>query len=501
VASVGAHEVGHALGLGHTPVGGATMFPRTASGNPRPRTVHADDLAGVAGLYPSANWLDTTARVSGTVRDGGGQPVGGVHVVAQDDDGCVVGATLSGVDGSYLLEGLPDGPLELWAEPIDALTGPGLFTEANLPRYWRGRMSLDVLTSTPVAVTAQDGADVGRDLVALAGVPSWNVALVAGDDLSFGNRPVALIQGEKNVDVGVAAPAGQLPGDWADLSVSGSGVVVRSGRVTSLGGGAWDALVLTIDLDPDADTGLRSLVVDDGVERTVAVGHLEILEAPSLLDTDGDSILDVDERDLDTDSDGDVDWLDLDSDQDGIPDAVEAGDADTATPPRDSDSDGDPDCVDLDSDDDGLPDASEGTSDGDSDGWGAWRDADRDDGGEPDGSEVTWGRDPDSPGDDVTELPGEVPDGSTGAPVLVRWTPGGAEVSGAPASGADWHSAYRGDIGDLGVLPPVPIGCDLPVPAITDVAAPTAAYYLLTGSNWVGEGPAGAGRVLGPRCP
>ena len=44
---------------------------------------------------------------------------------------------------------------------------------------------------------------------------------------------------------------------------------------------------------------------------------------------------------------------DLDSDGDTVPDAVEAGDDDPETPPRDFDGDGDPDFIDPDSDDDG----------------------------------------------------------------------------------------------------------------------------------------------------
>jgi hypothetical protein len=97
-------------------------------------------------------------------------------------------------------------------------------------------------------------------------------------------------------------------------------------------------------------------------------------------DTDGDFLTDAQEgRDLGTDTDGDgtPDYLDGDSDGDGIPDAIEAGDTDLATPPRDSDGDGTPDFRDLDSDDNGIPDAMEST--GDVDGDGIWDGADLDD--------------------------------------------------------------------------------------------------------------------------
>jgi hypothetical protein len=81
-----------------------------------------------------------------------------------------------------------------------------------------------------------------------------------------------------------------------------------------------------------------------------------------LTDTDGDTIVDLDEDaalGTDTDGDGTPDFLDLDTDGDGYPDSREAGDDDPGTPPVDSDRDGIPDFRDLDSDSDGLSDAME----------------------------------------------------------------------------------------------------------------------------------------------
>ncbi|MFK7990729.1 MAG: hypothetical protein AB8I08_32210 [Sandaracinaceae bacterium] len=100
-------------------------------------------------------------------------------------------------------------------------------------------------------------------------------------------------------------------------------------------------------------------------------------------DTDGDGISDADEGAADrrdTDGDGTPDFEDSDSDNDGIPDSVEAGDADPASPPFDSDSDSTPDFIDDDSDDNGIPDGME--ADGDIDGDGVENRADLDDDGD-----------------------------------------------------------------------------------------------------------------------
>lgn len=122
--------------------------------------------------------------------------------------------------------------------------------------------------------------------------------------------------------------------------------------VEQVGGRSWDALRRAPARRAGVHVACAGLLV-----LAAACGGSDV--GPDD-DTDGDGILNRDEgwdTDLNTDGDGWEDWLDLDSDGDGIPDATEAGDADTATPSLDSDSDGTPDFLDTDSDGDGLDDS------------------------------------------------------------------------------------------------------------------------------------------------
>ena len=54
IEDVAAHEFGHALGLGHSTVGGATMYPSISACSSGARSLDADDIAGVVSLYPPA---------------------------------------------------------------------------------------------------------------------------------------------------------------------------------------------------------------------------------------------------------------------------------------------------------------------------------------------------------------------------------------------------------------------------------------------------------------
>ncbi len=53
IEDVATHEFGHALGLGHSTVVGATMYPSISTCSQQSRTLDPDDIAAVLSLYPS----------------------------------------------------------------------------------------------------------------------------------------------------------------------------------------------------------------------------------------------------------------------------------------------------------------------------------------------------------------------------------------------------------------------------------------------------------------
>ena len=130
------HEIGHFLGLDHSAVVKAMMFPYAP---PMERTLGWDDVAGISALYPKANADLQTGSISGRVAMTDGSAVFGAHVFA-DSATSAPGypgtvrktpiGTLTMPDGSYEIEGVPPDRYTVAAEPLD-----GPVTNADVANF------------------------------------------------------------------------------------------------------------------------------------------------------------------------------------------------------------------------------------------------------------------------------------------------------------------------------------------------------------------------------
>jgi hypothetical protein len=114
--SVLTHEIGHLLGLDHSAMLNATMFPRIGQGVSTPRVISADDMAGVRTIYPTA----AMGSISGTVRLTSNAVVYGAVVVALTGTGQIVAHGVSDTRGNFVINGLEPGTYRLYAEPMDS---------------------------------------------------------------------------------------------------------------------------------------------------------------------------------------------------------------------------------------------------------------------------------------------------------------------------------------------------------------------------------------------
>lgn len=143
--SVGLHEVGHLLGLGHSaigeteirPTGGrrvlgkrAVMFPIAyPPGNIEDRTLEADDRAGITDAYSFATSARDTGAIVGRVTLNGAG-IFGAHITALNTrTGELIGGFTLDSGGNFAIGGLPAGLYVVRAEPIDDADVGSFFDE------------------------------------------------------------------------------------------------------------------------------------------------------------------------------------------------------------------------------------------------------------------------------------------------------------------------------------------------------------------------------------
>lgn len=129
------HEIGHFLGLDHSPLVGTpstrpTMYPYNTPEAPRQeRSLEPDDRAGITAIYPAEG---LTGGIRGQIIGPNG-PAFGVHVVAYRADtetfvaSAMSGSAGTGEDGRYEILGLPPGDYHIAIEPHNWRISPDNF--------------------------------------------------------------------------------------------------------------------------------------------------------------------------------------------------------------------------------------------------------------------------------------------------------------------------------------------------------------------------------------
>lgn len=141
IQDVATHEIGHLLGLDHSPVLSATMWPWVSQQQHQHRSLAADDHAGAAALAARGN----PGRLTGTLRGPGGGLLKGARISALSTlDGRLMASALSASDGRFTLRGLPVGDYHLHIAPVsDAFSSGNLIGAPGLAEnfgadFWGG---------------------------------------------------------------------------------------------------------------------------------------------------------------------------------------------------------------------------------------------------------------------------------------------------------------------------------------------------------------------------
>lgn len=133
------HEIGHLLGLDHSFIFGATMNEHQGKNGIynlpafNPRTLAADDLAGIRALYGAADADENCCgTISGRLSFVGGKAAKGFQIWAQEAvTGRAVAGVLTNADGSFKIEGLPAGEYIIFSQKIGE-QGSNSFSSRNI---------------------------------------------------------------------------------------------------------------------------------------------------------------------------------------------------------------------------------------------------------------------------------------------------------------------------------------------------------------------------------
>ena len=230
------HEYGHALGLGHSNVGSATMWPSAGGGQTSLRSIDPDDIAGVQFLYGVA--AASKPVIVATVADTGA--------------------------GTLTIHGSNFGPInnEVWFTNA-SITLPGGDAIVKVT----GVLSSSGETVITVAIPA--GASPGDVIVNKPGSNGNTLSNAFPTDLTgtFGTPP------PPSPSIAVITPStidALIPGQDQTITISGTNLDLTTALL--LDGGAIDpvrytlvnATTITLDMPQASSLGLHTLAVTDG---------------------------------------------------------------------------------------------------------------------------------------------------------------------------------------------------------------------------------------------
>lgn len=287
------HEIGHVLGLDHSPGGGATMA-NGPDGIGTLTGLSADEIAAARYLYPDGVFKGGMIRGMVTLNGAG---ILGAVVVAEDGDGNLAGATVTRADGTYELRSLTAGTYALRVSPLDPKN------TVNALSLMRGdEVAIDYveavtgfLPTTNMPITLASGETKTRDVPVTAGTPLRITALSPPgkfvDSLKLNRVAMSIPAGTSNLFFSVAGPALAAT---ATLTVSGSGITLSPTIFKANAGPGLNSLTAVIGVAHDAKPGLRTLTVVQGANRAYAHGYLDV--APAIPDDNLDGFDDAFQR-------------------------------------------------------------------------------------------------------------------------------------------------------------------------------------------------------------
>lgn len=284
VEGVALHEIGHFLGLLHSPLGAATMLWVTDSGVSVQAGLHADDISAARYLYPAA--ATNYGAIKGNITKNG-SAVYGAAVFARDAVSNTVAGTVSDASGNYLLGALPPGNYQVRVAPLDASSATDFLVRGYEIANSTGPSGNDFTTAdTSFLPTTNKSTTVSAtvtnilDFAAVANEPAFRITYLrfptaSSTSYSYAPLPTSVRAGQSNLFLGVASA--NLPTSGATLTISGNGITVGTSTfLANAFGSGLNFISVPFSVSSNAAPGARDLIVTQGANVAYASGFFEV---------------------------------------------------------------------------------------------------------------------------------------------------------------------------------------------------------------------------------
>jgi hypothetical protein len=260
-----AHEIGHALGLDHSAVLTATMYPWISPN--ASNALDSDDRLAIASIYPTAESGATLAgRVLG---DGGG--IYAAQVVAVNAAGEPVATGLSDPNGDFAIKGMPAGDYRIYVEPLDGPVAIG-----NMAGSWRAAKGTPFPTQF---------ADNGAPLHVESGKIYGNVTITSQGAVTLNPQTIAVTPvGSGSLKL-TSSPVAMQAGSTMSIAVGGDGFTsgmttfeILNPGVHREGGFTYGTnyAQATFRIDAGASGGSAVILVHNGNDVAALTGALRV---------------------------------------------------------------------------------------------------------------------------------------------------------------------------------------------------------------------------------